>query len=526
VFDGAKSLSLDDPAGWRGLTTSNEDTGDGELSALEAYRLVPYLYRGIDLRAKALSGMPWRLERTHDGRGELREPEDVTNDPMYRNVTSGIRQRLYLTEAGLCLYGAGYWLKETNRLGRNLALRWALPTSMQPMYDPDVGLSYFQRTVTLDSPGSGQVQQLGLDKVCYFWLPNLGAEVGPGVAPVRVALGAAGMLYNLDLFATGFFRRGAVKMTLLAVDGNPPRAELDRLELWWKRMVAGVRRAWESVAIRSSVKPVVIGDGLGDTVNETMTTQRREDVCAAIGVPHSLISADAANYATSQQDTLNFYQQTVVPQALLVEEVMNDQVLAEMGLRWRFFPEKLEVFQRAELEKAAQVYSLVGRPVLTVREGRDLMGYDPDEEPEDPKELQRRSQEFREQQEYAKTHSINEVRQKFHGTKALWDERGAMLASDRLPPQPKQQPVDPRMAQELRDRQFAETWEIRGPEQQRQQRRQERQQQEYQQQEPRQGGGHPLFEAVADSLEEDADDQAEAQADDDQAEAQADDEDM
>jgi hypothetical protein len=82
------------------------------------------------------------------------------------------------------------------------------------------------------------------------------------------------------------------------------------------------------------------------------------------------------------------------------------------------------------------------------------------------------------------------------------------------------------MAQELRDRQFAETWEIRGPEQQRQQRRQERQQQEYQQQEPRQGGGHPLFEAVADSLEEDADDQAEAQADDDQAEAQADDEDM
>jgi hypothetical protein len=166
-------------------------------------------------------------------------------------------------------------------------------------------------------------------------------------------------------------------LTLLTVEGNPPRDELDRLELWWRRVVAGVRQAWRSVAIRSSVKPVVIGDGLSDTVNDTLTTQRREDVCAALGVPHSLISADAANYATSQQDTLNFYQQTIVPEALLVEEVMNDQLLANMGLRWHFQPERLEVFQEAEMRKAAAVARLVGKPIMTVDEGRAWMGLPP-----------------------------------------------------------------------------------------------------------------------------------------------------
>jgi phage portal protein BeeE len=114
-------------------------------------------------------------------------------------------------------------------------------------------------------------------------------------------------------------------------------------------------------------------------------------VCAALGVPHSLISADAANYATSQQDSLNFYQQTVVPQALLIEEVLNDQIFADAGLRWQFHPEQLEVFQAAEMQKAQAVARLVGRPIMTVDEGRAWMGLAPlhahDEEMQAGKEV-------------------------------------------------------------------------------------------------------------------------------------------
>jgi hypothetical protein len=259
LFDGAKSISLSSPSAW----LTGEENDDSTLSPVRAYGLVPYLYRGIDLRARALSGLPWTLTRERDG-------ADVQRDPAYRGLVQGMRMRLYLTEAALCLYGAAYWLKETNRIGRNLTPRWVVPTSVQPMYSPERGLDSFQRVVSQGSAGAGQVQSLDVGNVCYFWLPNLGAEVGPGISPAQVALAAAGVLHNLDQFTEGFFRRGAVKLTLLTVEGNPPRDELDRLELWWRRVVAGVRQAWRSVAIRSSVKPVVIGDGLSDTVNDTL----------------------------------------------------------------------------------------------------------------------------------------------------------------------------------------------------------------------------------------------------------------
>lgn len=356
LFDGRKSVSLARPGVWEWLTNGEEGPGS-DLTPTQAYQLVPYLYRAVDLRAKTLSGLPWSLRRERDG-------ADVSRNPLYRSLVRGLRMRLYETEGALCLYGAAYWLKETNRLGRNLSPRWVLPTSVTPLYDGKQGLTGFERQTT-----QGR-QQLAREELVYIWQPSLSAEIGPGIAPVRSALAAAGVLHNLACFTDGFFRRGAIKATLLSVEGNPSRAELERLESWWQRMVRGVRQAWESVAIRSSVKPVVIGDGLKETFNEALTQQHREDICAALGVPHSLLSADAANYATSQQDTLNFYQQTVVPQALLIQETVNEQLMEPSGLFWEFHPERLEVFQASELRKAAALAQLVDRPLMTVNEGR------------------------------------------------------------------------------------------------------------------------------------------------------------
>jgi HK97 family phage portal protein len=368
LFDGSKSLPLSGVSRPEWVyATSSLDNDSSDLSTFQAYTLVPYLYRAIDLRAKAVSGMPWLLVRERDR-------ADISRDPAYRSIVRGMRMRLYVTEAALCLYGAAYWLKEANRLGGNLSPRWVLPTSIMPRYDTQQGLVGFERLDNIDNHGT---RRIGLSDVVYIWQPGLSADIGPGIAPAQVALAAAGVLHNLDRFTEGFFKRGAIKATLLSVEGNPSRAELDRLEQWWKRLATGVRRAWESIAIRSTVKPVVIGDGLKDTVDEVLTRQRREDVCAALGVPHSLISADAASYATSQQDTLNFYQQTVVPQSLLIEEALNEQLMEPEGLRWQFQPERLEVFQAAEMQKAAAVAKLVGEPIMTVNEGRAWMGLPP-----------------------------------------------------------------------------------------------------------------------------------------------------
>lgn len=360
--------TLNDPAEWLDEETQVNATA---LSPTQAYTLVPYLYRSIDIRAKALSSIPWSLQ-PESSPGSAPSPAITADDDALPSrvwgIERGMRQRLYLTEVALCLYGAAYWMRETDTQATNqLSLRWLAPASIAPRYHPYNGIVGYERHI-----GSSRVT-LAPQHVVAFWLPGVTHELGPGTPPAQVALAAARVLYNLDLFAEGFFRRGAIKATLLTVDGNPPPQEMKRLELWWNRLLAGVSNAWRSIAIRSSVKPIIIGDGLADTQNRELTIQQREHVCAALGVPHSLLSADAASYATSLNDKLTFLNQTVLPSARLIEEAINDQLCAAEGLRFSFHPERIEELQQYEVQKAQSLVPLVQAGILTRDEARTML---------------------------------------------------------------------------------------------------------------------------------------------------------
>lgn len=354
-----KTIALDS-LGWDQGMMATEWEGQ-HLSSLQAYHLVPYVYRAVDMRAKTLSAIPWSLKKREHG-------ESVIRDPAFSGLVQGIRSRLALTETSLCLYGASYWLKETNPIGKNLSPRWVVPTSIHPRFDPREGLVGFERNTAKGT------QRFSIDQVVYFWNPNLTTEAGPGIAPVQVAIGAAQVLYSLDCFADGFFRRGAIKATLLTVEGNPPKAEMERLESWWRRMVSGVRNAYQNVAIRSTVRPVTIGDGLADVQNRELTTQQREHICAALGVPHSLLSSNAATYATAINDKLTFLNQTILPEAAIIEDVLNEQLFGPLGLVFAFEPDKLEELQQHEVEKTRSLVPLVEAGIMSVEEAREWLG--------------------------------------------------------------------------------------------------------------------------------------------------------
>jgi HK97 family phage portal protein len=366
LYDGTKAIPLhaitqDTLNSWWWGTPVE---GGNIMGALDAYRAVPWLFRAVDIRARAVAKMPYSL---YAGRSK----RDLRKDPQYTPLTRVLKRMFFLAEAGLCLYGAGYWTKEDE-----LSPRWLLPTTMTPEFSETQGLTAFTRRV------NGREFRIPTRQVLYVWLPNPAGELGPGQAPAAVALRAAGVLHNLDTYLESYFKRGAIKTTLLTVEGNPPKAETDRLEAWWKAMVTGVRKAFQSVAIRSSVKPVVIGDSLRESISPEMTTQAREDVATALGVPHSLLFSNAANYATASQDALGFYTDTIEPEVELIEEQLNELWLAPLGLRIAFRPDMLEIYQQYELQKASAIAAAVGQPVLTVAEGRELLGYDPLPAPE------------------------------------------------------------------------------------------------------------------------------------------------
>jgi HK97 family phage portal protein len=322
---------------------------------------VPWLYRAIDLRAMAVASMPYEIvDRSGNAVnlfGDL--------SPLFRNV-----------EAALTVYGCAYLFVERSAR-RVLGLRWIAPQSVRPLVDSVNGLAGFERRV-----GGGSINlTLTLDDIVYFWRYNPHAEVAPGPSPVQAALESAGIAYNTNRFISMFFERGAIGATILAVEGNPPEADLRRLESWWRRLLSGVRNAFTAAAVRAEVKPVQVGYPLEQLDIETLFSEVRNQICAALGVPQTMME-DAANYATAAEHRRSFYTETIIPECRMIESEMNRQLLGKMGLTLTFHPERLEIFQQDETSKAGAIVDLVRNGIMTVDEARQWIGLEPFVKPE------------------------------------------------------------------------------------------------------------------------------------------------
>ncbi len=362
----AKGVRLSDlpPEAWQYLRGG---TSGGDRAKL--HRAVPWLFRGVDLRADAVADMPFvvfRGETEHDNSKDWQNKVGFLPHP---------RDVLWLVEAALVMWGYCY-LEQGRNIGKRLKeLRYLLPTTVRPEIDPEVGLTGFTRSL------GGKTLQLDISDICYFWNPDPFVEVGPPESsPAQASLAAAGVLYNVDEFAAAFFARGAIKGTLLTVKGNPPEQEKERIKSWWERLFSGIKNAWSDAVVNAdAVMPVVVGEGLESLEKSDLTRSKREDIATALGIPHTMLFSDAANYATAERDTLNFYDMTIKPECAFIQEVLNEQVFEPLGYQLRFQPEALPVYQEDEQQRSTSLASLraSGLPLLMAM---DILGYELSEE--------------------------------------------------------------------------------------------------------------------------------------------------
>lgn len=361
VTDGTKSIPLSSlsPAAWS--TIDPLEDGDTPQSATKLAGAVPVLYRCIDIRANAVAGVPYRLEKggkTQDG-------------PEIDALRERLHTMLWMAEAGLC-FKAAYWELGTNRAGKNLTAFWLSPWTVTPQIDPYRGLTGFHRT---GGAGGGLLEP---EQVLYIWNPDPAVEIGPGRAPVEVVLGAAGLLWALDAYARAFFARGGTKITLLSVPPTTTPDERKKVKAWWTRVTSGIKNAWGAEVLNSEVKPTVIGSDPKDTAAPELSKLSREDVMLGMGVPQSLVLSNPLAGGTVAAERLNFYDFTVLPRVQLIWPALNEKYLAPLGYRAIPEPEKLEVYVQAELHKADSLTKLIpGQALLTVDEARAKLDLPP-----------------------------------------------------------------------------------------------------------------------------------------------------
>lgn len=353
---------------------TNSDT----LPVERAYRDVAWFRRAVDIRAEAVRSFPFDVKRGDD--------VIATEDDL-----DGLDERLNIApllddlSADLDLYGAAYAVYEDNRFGRNGAWRRLHPSTMTPDVDVVNGLRGFTRRINGQQISYDLSENAGT--FVYLWIPNRAAEIGPGPGVATAALGAATILDNSTKFKSAFFENGALSPTIVTIAGYDTlgKDEQDRIRGLFRRMMTGVKNAFKVIPVSGETSVASLMQPLSDMELEGLTVQQREDIATAFGVPHSLLFSNAANFATASQDDLNFYDKAIVPQVRLIQAQLNRQLFLPAGERLVFAPERLEVYQQLEGQKADKYVLLFDRGIITAEQLAEFMGveYTPDSEPDE-----------------------------------------------------------------------------------------------------------------------------------------------
>ena len=338
----------------------------------ELYETVDYLYRGVTLRAQKLASVPFVILK---GTADFYDSEAGEPPPKGFEWLDDLPIFLEMVEAAICLGGRAYIWPVKNKFNFIRELQWYVPTSVDPWYDTQTGeLLHFRR----HGP-KGKIDEVDPADLVYFWPPDPTRETGPARRfPGRAAMSAAGVLANMDTFLEHYFGRGAIKVTLLTTEGMVRDDQRKLLKAWWEKVTAGISRAFGSEVVNANkVTPVVIGEGVKDLENTALTQEKREAICAALGVPPSKMLPSAANYATKQSDDVMLVSDTVVPELRWIGRTLNKQLFGPMGLSIKFDPESLPEMQVDENERAESLLALTtaGMPLLLAL---DTLGYNID----------------------------------------------------------------------------------------------------------------------------------------------------
>lgn len=356
---------------------ANEDTSE---SVDSLYGNVPWLYRGANAICGASVSVPRSLHKG-DISGDVIEEEAL-------NLQTPLGDLIDVWVGHLLFYGAFYGQIISNKYNVVRDIQVYAPATMKANYDSDGVLETFTRTV------NGKEKKIDIDTpgFVYSWLPNRTAETGAGVPPVQAALAAAGVLRNIDAYASMYFKNGAVNPTLISVDGSSQMQDVDRerLKSWYKRMLGSIKNAFGIEVVNGKVTATTIGYALKDLATTELTASKREDVSTALGVPQTLLFSNAANYATAAQDDLHLYEKTVKPLLNRVKDTLNKRAFKPMGIYLACNFEQMEIYQQQKQQQADALAVLVNSKILDTNEAREELGYEaraevvPPPEPQTP----------------------------------------------------------------------------------------------------------------------------------------------
>ena len=341
--------------------------GDGEpdelISAAQAYAYAPLIRRATRLRANAL--IRPRIELVNKKSGQ----------PVPWPFAVKPKSLIWANEVALDLTGAAYNEKLTGaRSGKVKDLKWINPTTMTVQYS-DENYTFSQ----------GGKNKWSLDSMVYMREFSLSDDVGPGDGPAKNAMTNAGLMRYMSRFASAFFQRGAMPVTIVSVENLTDEDEAKRYERRLKSMMSGIKRAWNMFVSNRNVETKVLTQPLKDMVFPDLYDQALSEVSLAFEIPEAMLTS-ANNRSVTEEHRLSFWQDTVQPRGEWMAEQFNEQVFDSMGLVMAFLFDELDVFQADEATRSASVQHLttaIKTDPKAALFSMDILGYDMSQDQKD-----------------------------------------------------------------------------------------------------------------------------------------------
>lgn len=313
----------------------------------KAYAYVPLIFRCITLRCDTLTSCPIHVYKVQKDKNKDRTEVEW---PLPQDM----HDLLWLTEAAMLLSGAAYWLKLTNKAGiMKDGVQWLNPFTMT-VDMKDGKLVFKQDKATVNSG------PWGLDRMVYFKDFNPSNDIGPGVSATEVSLGSSGLMRYMTQFASTFFEKGAMPITILGIQGQMSTEEKERIEGFFKKIASGIKNAFRTIAISTeNIDPKVLSQPVKDLAMPELSTEARRNVAWAFGIPVTMLE-DASNYATAKEHRLSFWQDTVRPRGNKIERTINKQLLNPMfGYEMEFAFDEMDIFQEDEEKRSDSYFNYV-----------------------------------------------------------------------------------------------------------------------------------------------------------------------
>lgn len=358
LTDGADRMRV---VNFPGLGSYDIVSGQG-YSAGE-YAKSAWAFRCMQIRATELSSLPWRVVRPDGSVVESHEVIDwLTGFGPESNFTTAIAA----TEIDMLLLGAGYWLKDSDRLTR------LNPTTIKVKRDKR-GIQGFIQTIAGKSS-----EPFARADVIYFREFHPTDDLGPGVATISIAKNAILAEYEASRYIRTFFENDAVPGLLISTEQSVQQKNIDALMAWWVEKFGGVRKQHKPAFLDKGFKATILTANLREMALQEVRDQARRDICTAFGVPMILAgSMDAATYANAQEARKHLLIDVVIPRARYYAGVINEGLVIpiDSSVRFEFATEELPILQEDTSAKAERLGQLLDRGVVSPEFVRSELGY-------------------------------------------------------------------------------------------------------------------------------------------------------